>query len=247
MKNNAVFNSTLIYISTALLTLVIHEAGHFIVESIWHFDAIMHPNYGSYSGFASDFQKIVIAAAGPLTSLLQGVVFFAVIIYKREKDIFSLIALWLSLHGFVLFFGYLISAPFFIYGDTGQVFYMMKMPLINKVVISILSVFALLRILNALSNEFQWYGAEIRNAAVRAKKLILFPILSGGIAVILLQLPLPNFLLIFASISTPLIFLIVYQKVKEKTTASPVVILEKLYVAVVILSVLTVTLVRILI
>ncbi len=42
---------------------MIHEAGHFIVESIWHFDAIMHPNYGSYSGFASDFQKIVIAAA----------------------------------------------------------------------------------------------------------------------------------------------------------------------------------------
>jgi len=78
-KKYTVLNGILIYASTALLTLIIHEIGHFLVETFWGFKAVMHTNYGSYSGFASDTQKIIIAAAGPIVSLSQGLILFFIL------------------------------------------------------------------------------------------------------------------------------------------------------------------------
>ena len=128
-KIYAVINGILIYATTALLTLIIHETGHFLVEILWGFKAVMHTDYGSYSGFASDTQKIIIAAAGPIFSLLQGLILYLISSRIVKKGIFSLFTLWLSLQGFILFFGYLVCSPFFIYGDTGQVFYLLHSPI----------------------------------------------------------------------------------------------------------------------
>jgi len=214
-KKCTIFNGIIIYTTAFLLTLIIHETGHFAIEKLWGFNAIMHANYGSYSGNASDTQKIIIAAAGPVVSILQG--FFFLFLSERitSKNQFSLFALWLSLQGFVLFFGYLVCSPFFIYGDTGQVFYLLHFPLYITVLFSVAGIILLFYTLNNNAKKFAPYGREIEDIKPRAKALILYPLITGGILSLLLQLPVPNFLLLFDGITTPLVFLISIWETEE--------------------------------
>jgi len=160
-KDFTMVNSILIYATTALLTLIFHETGHFIVERLWHFDAVMHPNYGSYSGIASDFQKIIIAAAGPIISLTQGLLSLFILKRLTAKGVFSLFILWFSLHGLILFLGYLVCSPFFSYGDTGQVFQLLHFPIYVTIIIAIASFFILVKTVHKLSGNFGFYGQNI--------------------------------------------------------------------------------------
>jgi hypothetical protein len=245
-KYNTVFNGIIFYSSTFLLTLIIHETGHFVIEKFWGFTAIMHPNYGSYSGNASNTQKIIIAGAGPVVSLLQGLLFLFLsnrIFYKNK---FNLFIIWLSLHGFVLFFGYLVCSPFFIYGDTGQIFYLLHFPFYITILFSIAGVILLFYTLNNNAKKFASYGKEIKDVNARAKALVLYPLIVGGILSLLSQLPVPNFLLLFDGITTPLVFLISYVKLKEINTSVPEVSLNKISIPVLVIFILTIILVRLL-
>jgi hypothetical protein len=248
MQNKyALINGIFIYSTTALLTLLFHESGHFFIEKIWGFDAVIHPNYGSYSGLATDSQKIIIAAAGPLFSLFQGLV---LILFSRvfiQKNIFSLFILWLSLHGFILFFGYLVCSPFFIYGDTGQVFYLLHVPIYITASIAIASILILVRTLQKLANEFVYYGRDVININSRLNNLILYPLIFGGVFALIIQLPVPNFLLLFAGITTPLMFLIVYGKLKDNISDKATVNMNRLSIPLIIIFIATIILVRYLI
>jgi hypothetical protein len=246
-KHFTTVNSILIYVTAALLTLVIHETGHFVVENLWHFNAVMHPNYGSYSGVASDFQKIIIATAGPLVSLIQGILSLFILKRLARKGVFSLFILWFSLHGLILFFGYLVCSPFFIYGDTGQVFYLLHFPIYATIIIALASVVILIKTLNKLSNNFHFYGQNIINRKSRLNQLLLFPLIIGGIITLSLQLPVPNFLLLFAGLTTPLMFLIVYGKLKDDNGDSPTVSIDKLSISLCIVFIFTVVIVRLLV
>lgn len=246
-KNYSTLNGILIYTTTALLTLIIHEAGHFAVEKLWGFEAVMHPNYGSYSGFASDTQKIIIAAAGPLVSLFQGLILLFISRRIVQKSVFSLFTLWMSLQGFILFFGYVVCSPFFIYGDTGQVFYLLHFPIYATGAISIVSAFLLVKTLHKLAKNFDPYGQGITNRRSRLNQLLLYPLIIGGISALALQLPVPNFLLLFAGVITPLMFLIVYGKLKDNNADHPTVSINRLSIPLVIIFVLTVLMVRLLV
>lgn len=248
MRNNFTgVNSILIYTTTALLTLVLHETGHYMMERAWHFDAVMHPDYGSYSGFPSDFQKIIIAAAGPVVSLLQGLIGLFILKQLTRKGLFSLFILWLTLHGLILFFGYLVCSPFFIYGDTGQVFQLLHFPIYITAIISLSSVVLLVKTLYSLSHYFEFYGKGTNDGKSRLDQLILFPVVIGGIVSLLLQLPVPNFLLLFAGITTPLMFFIIYGKLKENTISSPTADVGKFSVSLCLIFTVTVVLVRLLV
>ena len=247
-KDFTTVNSILIYATTALLTLVLHETGHFIVERLWHFDAVMHPNDGSYSGVASNFQKIIIAASlGPLISLTQGLLSLFLLKRLTDKGVLSLFILWFSLHGLILFLGYLVCSPFFIYGDTGQVFQLLHFPFYVTIIIALASFFILVKTVRKLSSNFEVYGQNIISIKSRLNQLILFPLIIGGIFTLLLQLPVPNLLLLFAGTTTPLIFLVAYEKLKDKNVDNPTVSIDKLSIPVCILFAFTVVIVRVLI
>lgn len=207
----------------------------------------MHVNYGSYSGSASDTQKIIIASAGPLFSLFQGWVFLFLSRRIVQKNILSLFFLWLSFHGFILFFGYVICSPFFIYGDIGQVFYLLHLPIYFTVAISIIFVFGLIKLLHRLAKDFEHYGQGIINIKSRLGQLILYPLIIGGIISLILQLPVPNFLLLFAGITTPLMFLFVYGKLRDNNNDHPTVSIERLSIPLVIIITLTVVVARLLV
>lgn len=246
-KKFTVINGILIYATTALMTLIIHEAGHFIAEILWGFKAIMHNNYGSYSGIATDTQKIIIAAAGPIVSLIQGLILYNVSCKVVNKGIFSLFTLWMSLHGFILFAGYLVCSPFFIYGDTGQVFYLLHFPIYITYIVALAGILILIRTLQALAKHFNVYGQGISDHRSRINQLILYPIIFGGIISLVLQLPVPNFLLLFASVTTPLIFLIVYGQLITEKTDNATVSIYKLSIPVIIIFILTAFIVRFLV
>ncbi|MGH2649431.1 MAG: hypothetical protein ACRDE8_17755 [Ginsengibacter sp.] len=245
-KKYTVFNGCMLYTTAFLLTLIIHETGHFAVEKLYGFNAVMHANYGSYSGNASDAQKIIIAAAGPVTSLIQGFFFLFVTNRIAFKNKFSLFALWFSLHGFILFFGYLVCSPFFIYGDTGQVFHLLHFPFYLTILFSIAGVILLVYTLKTNAKKFTPYGKEIEDMQSRSRALLLYPLIIGGALSLLLQLPVPDFLLLFDGITSPFVFLIVYDKLKNTNAGAPSVSLNKVSIPLVIAFVFTGILVRIL-
>lgn len=242
VKNYTTINGILIYTTTALLTLIFHESGHFITDKFYGLVAQIHLTYTSCPGFdsATDVQKIVMASAGPLVSLFQGCIFLLITMNSFHKNIFTLFLHWLSLHGFVLFFGYLICSPFFIYGDTGQVFQILHFPIFAIGTISIISVFTIVKILHKLSENFNYYGKDISDYRSRPNQLILYPSIMGGIIVLVLQLPLENFLLLFAVVTIPLMFLIVYGKFKKINEGSPTVNISRLSIPLNIIFTLTV-------
>lgn len=239
IKKYTVLNGVLIYTTTALLTLIIHETGHFAIERLWGFDAVMHPNYGSYAGFASDFQKIIIAGAGPLISLLQGVFFLFINARVARKNMFSLFTLWLSLHGFILFFGYMVCAPFFTYGDTGQILYLLHFPIYITIAFSILCLLLLVKTLRNIGERFAAYGRNITERKSRTRQIILYPLIIGGILSLLAQLPVPNLLLLFDCLTTPLMFLIVYGKLMDDHLDNPQISINRISVPLIIIFLFT--------
>lgn len=84
--------------------------------------------HGSYESdvAAATTPRIVIALAGPVVSLLVGLLFLTV--PSRGSGWLRLLWTWLGLLGVELFFGYLLTAPFFATGDIGLTLHLLGAP-----------------------------------------------------------------------------------------------------------------------
>jgi hypothetical protein len=114
-------NSALSFASAELLTAALHEAGHGLAAQIFGFAPRIYAFYeNGPSGTARE--TLTILAAGPITSLVLGVLFWAW--YRRATPRYSygrLLLLWLALIGVMEFVNYLIVTPWLTGGDTAQI------------------------------------------------------------------------------------------------------------------------------
>ena len=113
-------NSALAFAAAELLTAALHEAGHGLAAQLLGFSPRI---YGFYENNPSGDARatLIILAAGPIVSLVLGVVFWAW--YRRSKPRYSygrLLVLWLALTGVMEFVNYLIVTPWLAAGDTAQ-------------------------------------------------------------------------------------------------------------------------------
>src|SRR6185369_13864047 len=77
-------------------------------------------NYTSYKiEELSRTAQILTVAAGPLFSLLLGIVFNILCERYSKRNLLFLFLLYMSAFGYIAFGGYLMIAPFFPNGDTG--------------------------------------------------------------------------------------------------------------------------------
>jgi len=153
---------------------------------------------------------ILVAGAGPIFSLIQGVFFLR---WSRilKKGVKALFALWMGLAGLICFFGYVMIAPIIKVGDTGFVFEKLGVPMWFQIFLAIIAVVAITLILMRTVKDFeQFIDQEEVNRLSWANDLILLPLLIGIVIISLLQLPVPHFASILATSCAPMSMMAVY-------------------------------------
>ncbi len=122
-------NSALAFASAELVTAALHETGHGLAAQLLGFSPHIYAFYeNNPSGDARE--TLTILAAGPIASLVLGVLFW--VWYRRSKPRYGftrLLLLWLALIGVMEFVNYLIVTPWLTAGDTGQFADVLQWPL----------------------------------------------------------------------------------------------------------------------
>lgn len=118
-KRQLLYNSTLGFVLAGLIATTLHEVAHFATAIIANGGAILTPANVGLSDTATTNQQIMVAMAGPLFSLISGLL----IIYLAKnwgKGFGRLFWLWLGYLSAQIGFGYFLVCSFAHGGDTGQ-------------------------------------------------------------------------------------------------------------------------------
>jgi hypothetical protein len=244
------FNSVLIFVFTGLVTTMLHEMAHFVAAISFGFPAELHHNYVLYDDAnKTDFQQSVVAGAGPVFSLFLGLICLYFAKKVTDKGLFSLTLLWFGLHGTLCFIGYMMIAPFFIYGDTGRVFSILGVPTFVSIGLAILSLIALTIYYRKQAHEFNYYAeSDVQLKAEQAKSLLLFPILIGGVFTALMHYPFLTFLSFIAPAMMPCTFFSTYGSFRRtEFAAKPTVFIGQYSTILMVLTALSVIAFRVLV
>lgn len=211
MQYKVVINSTVAFIVASVVEMTLHECGHFCVAIFLGYPAVLHHNYVTY-GEITKSHNIITALAGPLVSLLIGVVFNIIMNRKRLKGINALVCLYLSIFGYIGFFGYVMIAPFFSYGDTGYALHAIGCPMWGIILLSVLAVTAFYFLSKAWSPHFIALMSKGTASGFQQRKkfiysLVLLPLFIGIVVTTLLNLPSPTFLSLMAPLTSPYVIL----------------------------------------
>jgi hypothetical protein len=213
---NMLVNSSVLLCMAAVLQMSLHEFGHFIAAIFYNVKPILFHNSVNYNEKAvGTLANIFIAAAGPVISLLIGLIFQSLASPKIKNVVVRLFLAYMSAFGYIGFFGYLMVAPFFTYGDTGFVLNSIGSPQWLIIVLAISAVpclFFLMRslarpIISVMSNETANVPAS-RGKFIRL--LILYPLFIGIGGYTLLNLPVPTVLSLIAPLASPWTLVWVY-------------------------------------
>jgi hypothetical protein len=114
-------SSAIIFVLTFTITTMLHELAHALIGLAQGESPVLHHTFVTHEGLEPRARALT-AAAGPIFSLAQGLVFAALVpAFERSSVLVQLFVLWMALHGLVNFFGYLIATPFAPHSDVGKV------------------------------------------------------------------------------------------------------------------------------
>jgi Peptidase M50B-like len=220
---NLVIHSVLIFVLSFILNTTIHEGAHAVVAKTTGLEPVLHHNYVSTSGeeSAALVVKIMTPAAGPLASLIQGIIFLILLRANTRKSLITLFYLWMSVMGFITIGGYLMLTPLVDYGDTGRVFTLLNAPLWLKWVVAFLAIVALMRVILNFTKDFENQlpnnlGDESFKPGELANILIARPVLLGIVLTTLISLPAPTFISILYPTTSPFITFMIYGRLRRK-------------------------------
>lgn len=112
--------SAVAYGSAALITVTLHEFAHGAAAVLFGLRPTVYGLHEEDVAGAGG-QAAVIAAAGPVASLVLGLVFFAVHKRLRGQGFGRYLTFWMGLLGIALCMGYLLTPPFYKAGDVYKV------------------------------------------------------------------------------------------------------------------------------
>jgi len=208
---NIFINSTLAFVSAFIFTTFIHEFGHYVSYWLFGADPTLFHNYVQTPDQPLTIPvRVISALAGPVVSLVQGIV-FGLVVSRREKNTGShLFFLWLSLLGFVSFFGYLVVTPLSTTGDTGMVAELLNIDYTIRVLIAVLGMIVLLWTILKTAKTFSRFIPVQHDLKMRAKyvyHLMFFPIIIGSVVNTLLAFPVVSFLSILYPAMSPYVIM----------------------------------------
>lgn len=167
----------------APVAVTLHELAHAVAGLALGSDVVLSSSSVSYVPELAAHDEVVAAAAGPLFSLVLGVVVFLVG-RQAGRGFVRLLLLWTGLVSMQNFAGYLLIAPFAGAGDTGQIMGILDAPALAYVVSAGAGVGLTLlnaRLLAGQVTRFARSQDELRH-------LVLLPWLVGTAATVALTL-----------------------------------------------------------
>ena len=97
-KNKALaINSILIVISSSIIGTVLHELAHYVTAAYLHLKPELHHNYVRPLAEGTPLQYTIMAAAGPIFSLVFGLLVMFVSIKYLKPSLLRLFMTWISL------------------------------------------------------------------------------------------------------------------------------------------------------
>jgi hypothetical protein len=190
---NILVNSTLVFVAAFTLTTVVHEFGHFLSYLLFGADPTLFHNYVTTpEGTLSDGARGVSAMAGPVISLIQGII-FGLIVTRRPRNTPSyLFFLWFSLLGYVNFFGYLVMTPFSSVGDTGKVADLLGIAVVFRILIAVAGLALVILIILKIGKHFTNFIPAEHDSKMRSKyvyAIMFVPIIIGAVVNSILAFP----------------------------------------------------------
>ncbi|MCE1199993.1 MAG: hypothetical protein LWW85_13570 [Marinilabiliales bacterium] len=228
MKNpNMVANSTMLFILATLWQQTFHELGHFVAAvGLDAKDVTLYHNYVLYDPSSVSVNgRLMIASAGPMVSLLIGLLFHLFCVTYKQRNVWFLFLLFISSFGYINFGGYLMMSPFFKNGDTGFVFSQLGFPLWVVTSLSLAGVLFLFFAMKNLSKYFvEMAPWEIIADKVERRSfissLVKLPLLLGIVATVVLNLPAPSLLSLIYPLSSPFALFWIYGYLLHKPYAN---------------------------
>jgi len=224
-----ILNATILIIVTAILVMTLHEFGHYFAAISVHAKGIsIHHNYVSNIDEGLPLKSILfIKGAGPLVSLLIGIVFHVLCSRQKNRNLTFLFLLYMAAFGYIGFFGYLMIAPIFTGGDTGYICAALNFPIKLTIGIAISAGLILYVLIRTLTKYFVEMGSteilEKKNTRISfVHAILLLPVLFGMPFTTLLNLPVISLISLISPICSPFTFLWDYGNALHKNYHSEI-------------------------
>lgn len=250
IKNKAlVINSILIVISTTIIGTILHELAHFLIAEYFELNPELHHNYVNYlTENATELQKVIIAGIGPVFSLLFGAITLLISTKILKPSIFKLFMLWLGMNGILMFLGYILIAPTVKNGDTGKVFDYLNIATSISVIIAIIAFIVIVKLFSSLSKEFRYYkNQDLFVQKENGKQLFFYPIWSSIIIITILSLPVVTWISLLPTIFMPMTYFSTMKKYEKLNLENAELEINYISKPLLILTICTIIIFRILI
>jgi hypothetical protein len=216
------------FVSAFILTTIIHELGHYLSYLVFGADPTLFHNYVQIADQPLPiYVKIISALAGPFISLLQAIFFGILVTQNRKNTTTYLVFIWLSLLGFVNFFGYLIMTPLSTVGDTGKVAELLHLAYSLRIATAVVGFILLIGIILKVGKYFSNFIPGDQNAKQRAiyvYRIMFFPIMIGSLFNTLLAFPAVALLSVIYPATSPYVIMVSFGsilKISSPNSAEP--------------------------
>lgn len=162
--------SSTAFVLAAIVNSLLHELAHAAAGLAQGLTPTVSPFSVSYLSDGTTGQQIVTAGAGPLFSLVLGLVLLAVARHWG-RGIVRLFWLWLTFMAMMNFVGYLMIAPIAQVGDTGKVLKLLDAPLGAYLAAPLIGVIGLFALAYGFATQVARYAPDLaaeRQIAFRA-------------------------------------------------------------------------------
>jgi hypothetical protein len=247
MKTNKALaiNSILILISTPIINTILHELGHYIVASCFRLEPELHHNYVITHLSGTEKQQMLRAAAGPLFSLVFGILATYISIKCIKPSLLKLFTLWMGAGSLLMFMGYMMIAPIAKQGDTGKVFDYFGLPFYLSVIIAAISIFLITYIFGRLAKYFSYYKQDIEfNQHENKKQLFVYPITCSILAMTILSFPIMTPVSLLPAIFMPMAYFSIMGAYRRMSITDAPVPINRISIPLVLITVFCVTLFR---
>jgi hypothetical protein len=200
-------NSILIAIATAIIGTILHELAHYVVARYFDLAPVLHHNFVKSTIQGTDWQRAVVAGAGPLFSLIFGAVVLRIAHLWVKPSLLKLFLTWLGMGSVLCMFGYLLIAPLAAEGDTGRVFAYLKLPKYLTIGIALLSFMLINNLFGRWSSYFVYYKHDaVFDRQQTRLQLFTYPIYASILIMTCLSLPVHTWVSLLPTLCMPMTY-----------------------------------------
>jgi len=222
MKQIVPVNLVAVFVIAFACTTFFHELAHALTALAAGIAPVLYHTYVSYNDAGvPPAQQALVAASGPLFSLLQAVCFLWALKRRKKNDLVAWLFFWLAEIGMIVFFGYILMGPFVPYGDTGKVYRLLAVPSFLPLTLAVLAVFVLRSFFKRMVAPARvllvaTHHATGSTTSQPLNRYYALPVCAGTVLNTLLSLPAPTVMSLAFPLILPLVLLPTWLRLRKE-------------------------------